>query len=397
MVQLSADEVLDADFDVQSFDRLVWVYRTPWDTLHRQAGDARSTARTLSRWLEQHRLFTRRRRSFGKRLIVVNVGAINAVALAELLGIKNVAAPAARPPRDSWLSVLEKLVEWASPEHADVEETLDALAQHHAELHEPETAALLKPDTALRFAQLLRESRDAPQKRAALEAELKTAAKTIEALKADKAQEVEASATELRKVREELAKEKDKAAVFAKTAETNQTRLNTDLKAANEAVAQAKAQLAKAQTVKSEELKQAMLERDELLLQLHNAQEELERVFLKQKDEAAMWEKQCGALQESARTAQKEAKEEAENAAEAAKRQDAAITEARAENEDLIVQLHQVQEELERYFLKNRNLASVMAHARSSNGMAAAVLAQLINRTSASPRNVSAALNSSEH
>ena len=132
---------------------------------------------------------------------------------------------------------------------------------------------------------------------------------------------------------------------------------------------------------------QESTEENELLLtQLHQVQEELERHYLdgqklKQSLEAAQAQaKQLPTVQaelkktqETLKTAQGKANElpkvqeklkEAQAALQAAKTQKAAAPsqELKEENELLLLQLHQVQEELERYYLENQKLKIGSAH-----------------------------------
>ena len=132
---------------------------------------------------------------------------------------------------------------------------------------------------------------------------------------------------------------------------------------------------------------QESTEENELLLtQLHQVQEELERHYLdgqklKQSLEVAQAQaKQLPTVQaelkktqETLKTAQGKANElpkvqeklkEAQDALQAAKTQKAAAPsqELKEENELLLLQLHQVQEELERYYLENQKLKIGSAH-----------------------------------
>jgi ABC-type phosphate transport system auxiliary subunit len=105
--------------------------------------------------------------------------------------------------------------------------------------------------------------------------------------------------------------------------------------------------LLKAETDKTNNLKE---ENDLLLAQLHQVQEELEGFFLKHKaesDKRVALEKQVADLQ-----AKLKSESDAKNA-EAAKSKH-----LQEENDLLLAQLHQVQEELERYYLMNKDLES---------------------------------------
>ena len=110
----------------------------------------------------------------------------------------------------------------------------------------------------------------------------------------------------------------------------------------------------------------ALQEENELLLaQLHQIQEELESVFLKSKQfeeaasqAAAKLKAETDAKNAEAGKAQTEA---ARANAEAAKAKD-----LQEENDLLLAQLHQVQEELERYYLKNKDLESSVGEVTTS-------------------------------
>jgi len=174
---------------------------------------------------------------------------------------------------------------------------------------------------------------------------------------------------------------------------TAQIRLQGEALAASEnQLTQTLAQLEVKQAEKSEleiQLNQQQSEAELLLVQLHQVQEELERHFLvngslKQEINAL---KQGLAEANSSAESQKKALESQLDEAKAAARkaqsdlegkikvleqknkqvQQAPPLEMQQENELLLLQLHQVQEELERYYLENQQLKQRVAQAANQN------------------------------
>jgi hypothetical protein len=106
-----------------------------------------------------------------------------------------------------------------------------------------------------------------------------------------------------------------------------------------------------------------------LLVQLHQVQEELERYYLRNAEHEAQLQAQLQAQEHASQ--QNDAIAHERDALVAAREADAqAVAEAREralaadqENEILLSQLHQVQEELERYYLRNKELDAVATQA----------------------------------
>jgi hypothetical protein len=106
-------------------------------------------------------------------------------------------------------------------------------------------------------------------------------------------------------------------------------------------------------------LKEAREESELTLLQLHKVQEELEYVFLQSKTNEESLVKATQELEASTKNSQRLQGERDGLAAERV----ALIThlkEAREESELTLLQLHQVQEELEHYFLISRDQANLL-------------------------------------
>lgn len=126
-----------------------------------------------------------------------------------------------------------------------------------------------------------------------------------------------------------------------------------------------------------EQTKAALAESKEegelLLLQLHQVQEELEKVFLKQQE----GEKTIAALTQESDKLRKQAQDqegtlkalmaEHDQAKKLSEEQACALKESQEEGELLLLQLHQVQEELEHYFLQNQKLNQELDQQKRQN------------------------------
>lgn len=167
------------------------------------------------------------------------------------------------------------------------------------------------------------------------------------------------------------AQAKEKAQII--TLRDAQTQQLAELKAAKEAVDQEKSQLSAQKTE---------LEKDngQLLSQLHTVQEELETVFLREQSvhtQLPQFKTQLDALQQekselaSSRDAQTKQLTELKSAKDASDKEKAALLaelaslktqltaqqrDLKQENDLMLLQLHQVQEELEHYFLEHEKL-----------------------------------------
>ena len=126
-----------------------------------------------------------------------------------------------------------------------------------------------------------------------------------------------------------------------------------------------------------EQTKAALAESKEegelLLLQLHQVQEELENVFLKQQE----GEKAIAALTQESDMLRKQAQDqegtlkalmsEHDRAKKLSEEQACALKESQEEGELLLHQLHQVQEELEHYFLQHQKLSQEIDQQKRQN------------------------------
>jgi hypothetical protein len=138
--------------------------------------------------------------------------------------------------------------------------------------------------------------------------------------------------------------------------------LNQQLQQAKDASAKAQAELKAQLEQQTHSLKGQQEENELLLLQLHQVQEELEQNFLetqKLKQETASNAKAQAVLTKQLQQEKDAgAKAQAELKSQLEQHQTHNIKELEEENELLLLQLHQVQEELERYFLENQQLKS---------------------------------------
>jgi hypothetical protein len=128
----------------------------------------------------------------------------------------------------------------------------------------------------------------------------------------------------------------------------------------------------------SDEQAEAKEENELLLLQLHQVQEELEKIFLEQRDTQNRLSAQIDQLNKEIEEARKKnadafsqlttSQNETKQALASLKSAGNEHAEAKEENDLLLLQLHQVQEELEHYFLENRKLSKHTANKAASLG-----------------------------
>ncbi len=318
-------------------DAQVWLYVAPWGRVGELAEQEIELREQLARWLAAQRKLLRLRRSAARPIVLVNAERVTGSQVLAMLGVAGVDATGAdADPVAAGTNpdpALAKLFEWAAPQYWDAFEALEAASwlpcgepifRHGVEA--PGEDALFR---------LLESQRSA----AGLPGALEELARLNE--------QIAASAAELARVeqvRAELQREVE------------------SLTAAREDVAQ---------------------ENELLVLQLHQVQEELERVYLEAKEAGARFEAEkaelarkveaLGAEQKKAAAAlealsrdkdklaaelDKERKALVELKRQAASQQASGQEELAQENELLLLQLHQVQEELEAYYLANRDLTA---------------------------------------
>lgn len=301
----------------------LWLYQPPW-----QLTDAAQPE--WAAWIAQHQAALRLQRVAGPRLYVVNAARTPVAALAEALNV-SAACPASQEA-PSYLNALAALCAGVGATLPGVNqawglyETLEATAwlpsgmapEFRASLSvdEPALASLLQVVSAGVRAPTMAQAHQATQ--AALE-DIQQREQTLQ-------QTTSQQKADLQTLREEL-----------------QT-----LKETHQALQASHQSLQETHRATSEEHKEATEENDLLLAQLHHVQEELEKYFLEgqqqqletytreSEKELAELRAQVATLKTSLNSAQTE------------------HTELQEENELLLAQLHQVQEELERYYLANQ-------------------------------------------
>jgi hypothetical protein len=349
---------------------VVWLYQAPW------ASTGPAALRPNS-WISLQRQALRHRAKQPEPWVLVNIEAVNPDLLAEELGIwvadtedaalstaGSANTSASNEQAGSGLAALwAKLFEWSAPQAWDVYEALEAAAWAAPGLPQPWVREQL-PTPELRSLEALQKQMTDAAAMQSRVAELESALRNAQ----------DGSRHQLECALQELERTKALAGANSQQAQ------------------EAEAALARAH----EQLTQAQLEADALLQQLHQVQEELEQLFLHGKEREATEAKARDELQaavEQARTegratteqakaegrasleqaraegraaaemARAEGQAAAERAQQAAQQAQAladqraaALTEAQQEGELLLLQLHQVQEELETHFLRGKDL-----------------------------------------
>ena len=317
-----ADELLAAPAQGADGPLVFWLYRAPWQL---PLG-----ASVADDWLALHRRLLRGRAAFGGRLVLINADAEQPLDVMTSLGLASdgIAPPmsiTSGPTLDAGMSaLLAKAFDWAAPEFWDVFEALESAA--------PPTGRT-------------------PLFRSALQAPGSDQVLALQRLVAAGAQ-APALASDLLSVQHQL-------------------------NAAQQLAEQGRSQVSALQG-----------ENELLLLQLHQVQEELEQGFLdhrKQLAQADVLQAEQAGLQAKLQEELKQLAEKLSVSAEAltAAQQTAdqgrhQVSELESENELLLLQLHQVQEELEQYFLDNRQLQQVMGQSRHSLDRARHLISRLM-------------------
>ena len=318
----AADELLAAPAQGSDGALVFWLYRAPW---HLPSGGPMA-----DEWLALHRRLLRGRAAFGGRLVLINADAEQPSDVLASLGLAGdgvapMASSASGPAIDAGMSaLLAKAFDWAAPEFWDVFEALESAA--------PPTGRM-------------------PLFRSALQAPGADQVLTLQRLVAAGAQ-APSLASDLQSVQQQLS---------------------------------ASQQLAEQGRTQALELER---ENELLLLQLHQVQEELEQGFLDHRKQLAKADaaqaEQAGLLA----SLQAELNQQLDKLGVSAQALSAAqqladqgrtqVSELESENELLLLQLHQVQEELEQYFLDNRQLQQVMGQSRHSLDRARHLISRLM-------------------
>ncbi len=330
----------------------LWLYRAPWALLAQ--GGSQPSAEVIAQWQAQQRAVLQLRRHLRQRLVLVNVDRVASPLLAERFGVPFIEGALPEKTNTPLLSTLANLFEQMAPECWELYEALEAAAWL------PEGEPEFRTNRALPRAAELTELLD-----------LVRAGKQLAAL----SQRLDARETELQQLNEQLSSAQA-------ASETTERQAQQQLIEHQQALQAARTQ---AEALQAE--KQSLTEENELLLnQLHQVQEELEKHYL---DAVSLKEKQAALEKELAQTkgdhqqASKGLAAANGKATEAEKarqklaaeltslQQEKAELQAKAqsdaeENELLLNQLHQVQEELENYYLANREILTVMGQSEQT-------------------------------
>ncbi len=422
---LTAEEALSSTPARVKPGRVVWFYRAPWALPETwDACQASQTAEEiLSLWLKHHRALLRKRRAWGTHLLLVNADRVDFRALLDFLNLPAEAAKSERVDRDSF-SVLNALLarsfESSFAEHWDVFEALEALAWHSGESSPDEAEDLAMSDAAvLNTFQLLLDSRALPgtkdrlakaqvqvqqhgEELVALRGELEQARRDATQLKATHLQTLEANAqtkakleadvttlrdegrsllAQLHRVQEELEKtylesrgklvaaDKQRAELAGEL-----TKLQAELKEQADMAAATTAALTKLQKEKSTEgALQGKLKAE--LAQLHNEKAAVTAAAEKLQRELDTVRLQ---LAQEVRARERTTRQAVEQA-------QAKLKVLQEENELMLLQMHQVQEELERYFFENRQLHEFVTQSRDSQDRARKLISRLMMANGVSP------------
>ncbi|WP_313409670.1 hypothetical protein [Stutzerimonas kunmingensis] len=350
--------------DDEAGGQWLWLYRAPWALLAQ--GGSQPSAEVLAQWQAQQRAVLQLRRHLRQRLVLVNIDRVASPLLAERFGVPFIeGALPDEKPNTPLLSTLANLFEQKAPECWELYEALEAAAWL------PEGEPEFRTNRPLPRAAELTELLD-----------LVRAGKQLAAV----SQRLDARETELQQLNEQLSS----AHVASET---------TERQAQQQLIEHQQAlQAARTQAEALQQEKQSLTEENELLLnQLHQVQEELEKHYLdgvSLKEKQAALEKELAQSKAAHQQASKELTTASGKATEAEKvrqklagelaslQKEKAELQAKAqsdaeENELLLNQLHQVQEELENYYLANREILAVMGQSEQTLHRARGVISRM--------------------
>lgn len=333
----------------------VWLYRAPWSLMTME--DEQDNATLLHSWQVQQRAVLQLRRHLRRGLVLVNTDRVSPQALAGHLGLvgtcsEEAAAGSLLP------AVLAGVFEQLAPECWELYEALEAASWLPEGAPEFRANREPAPTEALpKLLDLLAQGQRLP----ALEAHIAEQARIL---------------TETRAVLEQTERQLAQAS-------SRQDELNAGLTDAERKNQQQSGELQQLQQQLSNSRaeQQSASEENELLLnQLHQVQEELEKHYLDSqslREQLAERDKQLAATkaqQEKLVLELAASRQAATQADEACKKltvdnkglrqqladKGAELQSSREENDPLLAQLHQVQEELENYYLANHEILGAM-------------------------------------
>ncbi|WP_448871324.1 hypothetical protein [Desulfobulbus propionicus] len=337
--------------NAQSEQRWIWLYRGPWSMLAAPS-DIPADQQLLDKWLEQQRVVLKLHHEKPATVLLVNRKTTTAQELFSSLGLTPLPTKTASSPEQNDLSMaLAKLFEWIDPYFWEVFEALEAVAW--IPKGNPLFRNQLAPpslETVLQITTLLTAGHRLPE----VEKEL-----------SEQLQHVHELRSNLKKIQ-----------------------------------------------VSDSELNELKQENELLLLQLHQVQEELEKTFLENRERSAALEEEkkkqtqkavqtkqdyqileqqlaelVTAEKKSAETLEKvrqanthllaEKKALAERNTELEQRAAHELKELQEENELLLLQLHQVQEELESYFLAGQQMGVTLIQSQHTMDQARQLLCRI--------------------
>jgi hypothetical protein len=341
----------------------VWLYRAPWAWL--AEGDSSNAAAALQQWQVQQRAVLQLRRNLRQHLIFVNVDRVAAQPLAERLGLSCHDEQSAIAIATPLVSVLAGLFEQTAPECWALYEALEAVAWLPQGEPEFRSNRVLPPKEGLgELLDLIHAARQLPTVIQQLGESNKALHFAGEELKSTQA-------------RVDIAQHETSTQLTEREQAVHGLRQDVDKLLAAE---------------------QSLTEESELLLaQMHQVQEELEKHYL---DNVALKEQHATQMQELAQAmaVQQQLTKELEVSRATATRAEQAreklsVEEARLrkeladigtgsqslteENELLLAQLHLVQEELENYYLANREILAAMGQSEHTLHRARNVISRL--------------------
>jgi Uncharacterized protein conserved in bacteria with the myosin-like domain len=341
----------------------VWLYRAPWAWL--AEGDSSNATAALQQWQAQQRAVLQLRRNLRQHLILVNVDRVAAQPLAERLGLPCYDEQSAIAATTPLVSMLAGLFELTAPECWTLYEALEAVSWLPKGEPEFRSNRVLPPNEGLgELLDLIHAARQLPTATQQLDERNKALHCAGEELKS----------TQTR-------------------ADSAQHEASTQLAEREQAVQGLRQEVDKLLAAE-----QSLKEESELLLaQMHQVQEELEKHYL---DNVSLKEQHATQMQEltqamavqqqltkdldvasAAATKAEQAREKlAEEEARLRKEMADVCTDSQSlteENELLLAQLHQVQEELENYYLANREILAVMGRSEHTLHRARNVISRM--------------------
>lgn len=351
--------------DTGAVQQRVWLYRAPWAWL--AEGSTADPAAALQQWQAEQRAVLQLRRTLRQRILLVNIDRVPAQALCERLGLSYRDQPI-HLPDDPLVTVLGSLFEQIAPECWTLYEALEAGAWLPA--GEPELRSNRPPATSSGLFELL-ELLQAGRQQPFTLLQLHEHESAINAMR----REIEQTRT----MQQSRRSEADKAVAQLLQAQQRLMERETESQLLREQHASLKKQLADALAEQHQALQgfktagtgnSSSADENQLLLsQLQQVQQELEKRHLEGQTLNDRYATLRNELDQALATQQQSSKELAGATAKAQ-----ALSE---ENEMLLSQLHLVQEELENYYLANREILAAMDQSNNTLHRARKVMSRV--------------------